>query len=129
VTFVDHAAVSGAIAGASMRLTCDATTDVACLTLRPLARGELVGPTLLLETDREFGGFVALDFSLADGRAVGLEFQRASACLPAELLATAERADGRSLANRFDERVGHRLAARLHPGDARQRQNRPRRTH
>ena len=50
-----------------MRLTYDATTDVAYLTLRPLAQGELVGPTLLLEADREFGGFVALDFSLADG--------------------------------------------------------------
>jgi uncharacterized protein YuzE len=74
-----------------MRLTYDATTDVAYLSLRPLAQGECVGPTLLLETDRAFVGFVALDFSLADGRAVGLEFQRASACLPAELLATAER--------------------------------------
>lgn len=112
-----------------MRLTYDATTDVAYLTLRPLAQGELVGPTLLLEADREFGGFVALDFSLADGRAVGLEFQRASACLPAALLATAERTDGRSLANRFDERVGCRLAAQLRGPRGRQPQNRPRRTH
>ncbi len=112
-----------------MRLTYDATTDVAYLSLRPLAQGELVGPTLLLETDREFGGFVALDFSLADGRAVGLEFQRASACLPAALLATAEQTDGRSLAGRFDERVGRRLAAQLSAGGGRQRQKRSRRMH
>jgi uncharacterized protein YuzE len=130
VTFyVDHAAVSGAIAGGCTHLTYDATTDVAYLSLRPLAQGELVGPTLLLETDRGFAGFVALDFSLADGRAVGVEFQRASACLPAELLASAERTDGRSLANRFDERVGRRLDAQLRALSGRQRQNRRRRTH
>jgi uncharacterized protein YuzE len=105
-----------------MRFTYDATTDVAYLSLRSLAQGEPVGPTLLLETDDAFAGFVALDFSLADGRAVGLEFQRASACLPAELLATAERRDGRSLANRLDERVGRRLAAELRaPGRRRGR--------
>src|SRR5450756_1156147 len=33
----DHAPVSGAIAGGFMRLTYDATTDVAYLSLRPLA--------------------------------------------------------------------------------------------
>jgi uncharacterized protein YuzE len=93
-----------------MRLTYDAATDVAYLSLRPLAHGECVGPTLLLETDRAFAGFVALDFSLADGRAVGLEFQRASACLPAELLATAERRDGQGLGDRFAERFGRHLA-------------------
>ena len=89
-----------------MRLSYDATTDVAYLSLRPLAQGEPVGPTLLLETDHAFAGFVALDFSLADGRAVGLEFQRASACLPAELLATAERRDGRHLARIAEMRLG-----------------------
>ena len=93
-----------------MRLTYDATTDVAYLSLRPLAQGESVGPTLLLETDRAFAGFVALDFSLADGCAVGLEFQRASACLPAELLATAERRDGQNLGDRFAQRVARRVA-------------------
>jgi uncharacterized protein YuzE len=93
-----------------MRLTYDATTDVAYLSLRPLAQGEHVGPTLLLETDNEFAGFVALDFSLADGRAVGLEFQRASACLPAELLKTAERRDGQNLGDRFVERLARHLA-------------------
>ena len=93
-----------------MRLKYDATTDVAYLSLRPLAQGECVGPTLLLETDRAFAGFVALDFSLADGRAVGLEFQRASACLPAELLATAERRDGQSLGDRFAERLALHMA-------------------
>jgi uncharacterized protein YuzE len=107
-----------------MRLTYDATTDVAYLSLRRLAQGELVGPTLLLETDRDFEGFVSLDFSLADGRAVGVEFQHASACLPAELLATAERTDGRSVASRFDERVGRRLAAQLGAPRVRQPQNR-----
>lgn len=42
-------------------------------------QGEPIRPTVLLETDRAFAGFVALDFSVADARAVGLEFQRASA--------------------------------------------------
>jgi uncharacterized protein YuzE len=103
-----------------MRLTYDATTDVAYLSLRAVRPSELLGPTLLVEPDHEFAGFVALDFSLADGRAVGLEFQRASACMPAELLATAERRDGRSLGDRFDERVGRRLAAELRaPGGRR----------
>ena len=92
-----------------MRLTYDVTTDVAYLSLRPVANGEPVGPTLLLETDDAFAGFVALDFSLADGRAVGLEFQRASACLPAELLATAERVDGRHLARIAEMRFGRRV--------------------
>ena len=106
-----------------MHLTYDATTDVAYLSLRPVANGEPVGPTLLLETDSEFPGFVALDFSLADGRAVGLEFQRASACLPAELLATAERRDGLSLGDRFAERLPRHLAGascpNRQPGHAR----------
>ena len=109
-----------------MRLTYDATTDVAYLSLRPLAQGEPVGPTLLLETDREFAGFVALDFSLTDGRAVGLEFQRASACLPAELLATAERRDGLGLADRFAERVAPRFAG---PAGSRRQPGRARRLH
>jgi len=96
-----------------MRLTYDATTYVAYLALRPVRLGELLGPTLLLENDRDFQGAVALDFSRADGRAIGLEFQMASACLPAELLATAERNDGTSLRARFDERVARHLAADL----------------
>jgi uncharacterized protein YuzE len=89
-----------------MRLTYDATTDVAYLSLRPLAQGEPVGPTLLLEEDPAFDGTVALDFSLVDGRAVGLEFLRASVCLPAELLAAAEPNDGRHLADRVAARLG-----------------------
>ena len=109
-----------------MRLTYDATTDVAYLSLRPLAQGECVGPTLLLETDRAFAGFVALDFSLADGRALGLEFQRASACLPAELLATAERRDGRGLQDRCAERLGRHLGG---PAGAPQQTGRGRRPH
>lgn len=96
-----------------MRLSYDATTDVAYLSLHPVRPGEVLGPTLLLETDRDFPGAVALDFSQDDGRVIGLEFQMASACLPAELLATAERTDGRSLENRFDERVAPHLAGHL----------------
>jgi uncharacterized protein YuzE len=96
-----------------MRLTYDATVDVAYLSLRQVAPDELLGPTLLVEHDREFPGAVALDFSLADGRVVGLEFQRASACLPAELLAAAERTDGSSVAARLDERVLRHLEADL----------------
>jgi len=38
------------------------------------------------------------------------EFQRASACLPAELLATAERRDGQSVTDRFAERLAQYLA-------------------
>ena len=92
-----------------MRLTYDATTDVAYLFLRPLAQGEPIGPTLLLETDHAFAGAVALDFGFLDGRVVGLEFQAASACLPAELLAAAERIDGRHLAHITEMRLGRRV--------------------
>jgi len=87
-----------------MRLTYEATADVAYLSLRALRLGELLGPTLLVEPDQTFSGAVALDFSLADGRVVGLEFQMASACLPAELLARAERADGTNVERRPTER-------------------------
>jgi uncharacterized protein YuzE len=108
-----------------MRLTYDATTDVAYLSLHAVRPDELLGPTLLLEHDHEFPGAVALDFPRTDGRVVGLEFQMASACLPADLLATAERTDGRSLADRFDERVGRQLAAQLRaPGGRRGRRTR-----
>jgi uncharacterized protein YuzE len=103
-----------------MRLTYDATTDVAHLSLRAVRPGELLGPTLLVEPDCEFPGAVGLDFSLADGRVVGLEFQMASACLPAELLAGAERADGHDLEGRLEERVLGRL------GDGSHRAARPR---
>jgi uncharacterized protein YuzE len=109
-----------------MRLMYDATTDIAYLSLRPLAQGGCVGPTLLLETDRAFAGFVALDFSLADGRAVGLEFQRASACLPAELLAAAERRDGQNPRDRFAQRVAPHVAG---PAGSRLQAGRGRRTH
>lgn len=96
-----------------MHLTYDATTDTAYLALRPVGPAEPLGPTLLVEPDRDFAGVVAVDFSLADGRIVGLEFQLASACLPAELLARAERTDGRSLEARFGARVARRLAGHL----------------
>ena len=89
-----------------MRLTYDATTDVAYLSLRATGPADLLGPTLLLEHDRAFPGAVALDFGLLNGRVVGLEFQMASACLPAELLATAERVDGGHLARIAEMRLG-----------------------
>jgi uncharacterized protein YuzE len=102
-----------------MRLTYDATTDLAYPSLRPVHSGEPLGPTLLLENGREFPGAVSLSFSQADGRAVGLEFQMASTCLPAELLGGAERTDGRSLRDRFNVRVGRRVAPGLRAPDER----------
>ena len=92
-----------------VRLTYDATTDVAYLELRPAGPASGVGPTLLLERDPDFAGDVALDFSLVDGRVVGFELQSASATLPPALLLAAERIDGRHL-----ERVmGMRMAGFL----------------
>lgn len=90
---------------ASLKLTWDATVDVAYLTLRPTGPADVLGPTLLLEHDRAFAGAVALDFGLLDGRAVGFEFQMASACLPAELLAQAERTDATSVSDRLAARI------------------------
>lgn len=89
----------------SLKLTYDATVDVAYLTLRPTGPADILGPTLLLEHDRAFAGVVAMDFGLRDGRAVGFEFQMASARLPAELLAQAERSDGRSVSDRLAARI------------------------
>jgi len=80
-----------------LRLTYDASTDVAYLALRETGPADIYGPTLLVEHDRDFAGQVALDFTLADGRVVGFEFGMASACLPAELLLHAQRIDGRHL--------------------------------
>jgi hypothetical protein len=94
-----------------MHLVYDATTDVAYLRLRQLRPDELLGPTLLLETDPEFPGTLALDFSLDDGRVVGLELGMASLCVPAELLATAERADGTNVERRLEERILRRFEA------------------
>jgi uncharacterized protein YuzE len=96
------------IAEDSMRLTYDATTDVAYLSFRATGPADVLGPTLLLEHDRDFSGAVALDFGLLDGRVVGLEFQAASACLPVELLAAAERVDGEHLARIAEMRLGRR---------------------
>jgi uncharacterized protein YuzE len=97
------------IAEESMRLTYDATTDVAYLSFRATGPADILGPTLLLDHDRDFPAAVALDFGILDGRVVGLEFQRASACLPAELLLTAERIDGRHLARITEMRLGRRV--------------------
>jgi uncharacterized protein YuzE len=100
-----------------MRLTYDATTDTAYLALRPLGAAEPLGPTLLVEPDPSLAAVVAVDVSLVDGRVVGLEFQVASACLPAELLTRAERVDGCHLEQRYAERVARRLSGALAGGD------------
>ena len=97
------------------RLTFDATTDVAYLELRPTGPSDVIGPALLLETDRAFAGHVIADFALADGRLVGFEFQRASACLPADLLMAADRIDGENLERRLDQRLGRLLASARSP--------------
>ncbi len=94
-----------------LRLTWDPETDVAYLYLAETADHQLLGPTLLLEADDQFAGAVALDFTLSDGRAVGLEFQMASACLPPALLAAAERVEGNA-ARRLAERGRAMRAAR-----------------
>lgn len=91
-----------------MRLTYDATTDVAYLELRRLAPGEALGPNLLLGADRAFHALVIADFTEADGMLVGFELVRASTCLPPAVLSTAERIDGRNLG----ERLLVRLSAR-----------------
>ena len=93
-----------------MHLSYDATVDVAYLSLRPLRPGEQLGPNLLMEPDRDFPGTIMLDFSADDGEVVGLEFGMASRCLPALLLATAERTDGEHLSSRLAERVTRRFA-------------------
>ena len=104
----------------SLNLTYDATVDVAYLTLRTTGPADVLGPTLLLENDRAFAGAVAMGFGLLDGRAVGFEFQMASACLPVELLAQAERSDGRcSTGSRVDISIRRPSHARFHSGRAR----------
>jgi uncharacterized protein YuzE len=105
----------------SLRLTYDATTDVAYLALRPTGPADLLGPTLLVEPDRSFPGVVAMDFALEDGRVVGFEFQMASATLPAELLARAERVDGRGVSDRFAERILRRTRRDFAVGDCQRR--------
>ncbi len=63
-----------------LHLSWDPETEVAYLRLADTGDADMLGPTLLLENDPEFAGAVALDFTVADGRVVGLEFQMASAC-------------------------------------------------
>ncbi len=92
-----------------LKLTYDATTDVAYLVMAETGPADIFGPTLLLESDPEFAGAVSADFTVADGRLVGLEFQLASACLPVAWLAAAERIDGEHLARRVEERFGRRM--------------------
>ena len=96
-----------------IRVTYDATTDVAYIALRATGPTDVFGPTLLLENDRAFHGAVGADFTLGDGRLVGFEVQMASRCLPAELLASAERIDGQHLSQMLHMRVGRRLDSRM----------------
>ena len=91
--------------------TYDATTDVAYLVLCPTGPADVLGPTLLLEPDKEFAGAVSADFTVADGRLVGLEFRNAAASLPGPWLLAAERIDGEHVFRRMEERVGRRLRA------------------
>ena len=58
-----------------------------------------------LEADRAFHGMVIADFIEQDGMLVGLEFVRASRCLPAGVLSGAERIDGENLGRRFRARL------------------------
>lgn len=98
-----------------LRLTYDATTDVAYLVMAPTGPNDVLGPTLLLENDREFAGAVSADFTVADGRLVGLEFRDASACLPPAWLVAAERIDGEHLFRRMEERFGRRMRLTSQP--------------
>ena len=113
----------------SLKLTYDATVDVAYLTLRPTGPADVLGPTLLLEHDRAFAGAVAMDFGLLDGRVVGFEFQMASSCLPAELLAAAERSDGKSVSDRLGARILRGLRDHIAVGDSGQCTSKKRRQH
>jgi len=100
-----EALAGGHTVSVSLKLTYDAIADIAYLSLRPTGRADVLGPTLLLEGDRAFAGAAAMDFGLLDSRVVGFEFQMASACLPAELLAQAERSDGRNVSDRLEARI------------------------
>lgn len=105
-------------AAVELHLTYDATTDVAYLVVVTTGPADILGPTLLLEADAAFPGAVAADFAMSDGRLVGLEFQFASACLPAAWLASAERIDGDHLRRRFVERVERRVQVGRQPNAA-----------
>jgi len=94
-------------------VTYDTTTDVAYVELRATGPADVLGPALLLESDPAFAGHVIADFTLADGRLAGFELQHASACLPVDLIVTAERIDGANLQRRFDQRLGRLLASDL----------------
>ena len=92
-----------------LRLTYDAFTDVAYLTVTATGPTDLLGPSLRVEDDAQFAGVVSVDFHVSDGRLVGLEFQSASTCLPADWLAAAERIDGEHLSRRIEQRISRRL--------------------
>ena len=99
-----------------MRLTYDATTDVAYLELREPGPDEVLGPALLLEHDRAFHALVIADFVERDGMLVGLEFVGASRCLRFAVLSTAERIDGCNLGERIKARFAGRKQREEGPG-------------
>jgi uncharacterized protein YuzE len=107
----DPASMSGATWERSMplHLTYDAKSDIAYLQLRSTGPADVIGPALFLEKDRAFPHLVIADFTLIDGRLVGFELHHASECLPAGLLAAAERIDGQNMARRFGERIARPL--------------------
>lgn len=84
----------------SLTLTYDESTDIAYLTIQSTGPSDLLGPTLDVEAAPDFAGSVRMDFTFADGKVAGFEFHQASACLPAELLARADRASTASQPNR-----------------------------
>ena len=98
-----------------LKLTYDATTDVAYLVMAPTGPTDVLGPTLLLENDEQFAGAVSADFTVADGRLAGLEFRNASASLPPAWLVVAERIDGEHLYRRMEERFGRRARTAGYP--------------
>lgn len=100
----------------TVHLTWDAKSDIAYLYLRPLAPGDIIGPTLFCEQDWAFNGNVRVDFLPADGRLVGFEIEQASTALPTELLAGAERNDGRHAFDRLTERFEPVVRAMRQPG-------------
>lgn len=110
---------------ASIRVTYDATVDAAYIYLRKPRLWDRLGPTLLCERDPETPTWVNVDVDAFTGRIAGIEVLGAWAALPAELLADAERIDGRHAATRCAERLGW-MAGSTGPGGCASHRSRPR---
>ena len=93
---------------AALHVTYDATVDAAYIYLGKPGLGTHIGPTLFCERDVLMTADVNVDFDLATGRVFGIEVLRAGEGLPAEVLAEAERIDGRHIETRVAERVAWR---------------------